>query len=177
MCIWYIFTLCIHIYNIQASLFPHASWSKKLLHGFVQPPALTLGKWLKRSLKKCGSGIRIMSFSVFMCCQFAPERNKIKKPRIQPKPESTRNTLGFSNIYSWFIPFAKLDQPSQVHSSWVSDIPKRCTRQLIYKIFEDSRIIAPWHGGSNLGFVAKALKQMRRFKVDLELGCLEGNLV
>lgn len=98
--------------------------------------------------------------------------NNNTKPRSQPKLEWTWNTFWFSNTYSWFIPFAKVDQPSQEDSFWVSDIPKRCTRQLIYKIFKDERIIATWHGGSNLGFWAKAEKQMFRFKVDLQFRLL-----
>ena len=105
---------------------------------------------------------------------FTREQSYNTTPQSQPTLEWTWNTFWFFNIYSWFIPFAKLDQPSQEDELfWVSDFPKRCTRQLSYKIFKDPRIIATWHEGSNLGFWAKALKQMFRFKVNLQLSCLE----
>ena len=174
-----------HLFSIQFthcfdSLTPNniPASQQEFLHGLVQPPTLTLGKWLKRSLKKCGSGIRIMSFSVkffeaknlHVMSAFTREQSNNTTPQSQPKLEWTWNTFWFFNIYSWFIPFAKLDQPSQEDELfWVSDFPKRCTRQLSYKIFKDPRIIATWHEGSNLGFWAKALKQMFRFKVNLQL--------
>jgi len=83
-----------HLFSIQFthcfdSLTPNniPASQQEFLHGLVQPPTLTLGKWLKRSLKKCGSGIRIMSFSVkffegktFMSCQLSPE-NKVTTQR------------------------------------------------------------------------------------------------